>query len=150
MSGTTDVMKISYQCPVCGNALPHFAALPPFDAPCFECGSYLWCRRRDSAEGVVLEAVSGRAPEPWEVARVVDTLGRSGSVDRVTLDLSQLVVINSSFLAALVGTKKRLHASGCTLFLCGLRPIVRETFDRLRLNRYFNIVKSDEHVAGCA
>ena len=150
MSGTTYVSTRSYQCPVCGNALPHLAALPPFDAPCCECGSYLWCRRRDSAEGVVLEVVAGRAPEPSEVERVVDSLGRHGTLDRVTVDLSQLAVINSSFLAALVGMKKRLQASGCTLVLCGLRPIVREIFDRLRLTRLFDTVKSEEHVAVCA
>ena len=150
MSGTTYVSTRSYQCPVCGNALPHFAASPPFDAPCCECGCYLWCRQRDSAEGLVLEAVSGRTPEPWEVARVVDSLGRHGTLDRVTLDLTQLEIINSSFLAALVGMKKRLQASGCTLVLCGLRPIVREVFDRLRLTRLFDVVKSEEHVAVCA
>jgi len=53
-------------------------------------------------------------------------------------------------LAALVGMKKRLQASGCTLVLCGLRPIVREVFDRLRLTRLFDTVKSEEHVAVCA
>ena len=149
MCATTDVVKVSYRCPVCGNALPHLTALAPFDAPCGECGSYLWCRQRDSAEGVVLEAVRGRAPEPSEVARVVDHLGRRGRLDRVTLDLSQLEIINSSFLAALVGLKKRLQASGCTLRLSGLRPIVREIFDRLRFDRLFNMVKSEERVAVC-
>ena len=139
--------EISYQCPVCGNALPHLAASPPFDAPCCECGSYLWCRRRDSAEGVVLEAVSGRAPEPSEVKRLVDSLGRHGTLDRVTLDLSKLHIVNSSFLAALVVMKKRLQTSGCTLFLCGLRPMVREIFGQLRFDRLFHIVKSEEHVA---
>jgi anti-anti-sigma factor len=136
--------QISYQCPVCGNALPYLAALPPFDAPCCECGSHLWCRRRDSAAGVVLEAVSGRAPEPREVERFVDSLGRHGTFDRVILDLSKLAVINSSFLAALVVMKKRVHVFGGTLFLCGLRPLVREIFDRTRLNRIFNIVESEE------
>ena len=150
MNGTTGVVKIAYQCPVCGNALLHLAALPPFDAPCYECGSYLWCRRRDSAEGVVLEAVAGRAPELWEVQRVVDALGRFGTLDRVTVDLSQLDIINSSFLAALVGMKKRLQPFGCTLFLRGLQPIVCEIFDRLRLNEFFNIVKSEEHATVCA
>ena len=83
------------------------------------------------------KSVAGRAPEPWEVERVVDSLGRHGTLDRVTVDLSQLEVINSSFLAALVGMKKRLQPFGCTLFLRGLRPIVCEIFDRLRLNGYF-------------
>jgi anti-anti-sigma factor len=68
----------------------------------------------------------------------------------VTLDLSQLEIINSSFLAALVGLKTRLQASGCTLRLCGLRPIVREIFARLRFDKLFNMVKSEEHVAVCA
>jgi anti-anti-sigma factor len=148
MSGTTDAVKIAYQCPVCGNSLPHVASLPPFDAPCCECGSYVWCRRRDSAESVVLEILAGRAPEPSEVEQVIDSL--CGTLDRVTVDLSQLEVINSSLLAALVKMKKRLQSCGCTLFLAGLRPIVREIFERLRLNGYFRIVKSEEHVAVCA
>jgi anti-anti-sigma factor len=99
---------------------------------------------------VILDAVAGRTPEPWEVERVVDALGRHATLDHVTVDLSQLEVVNSSFLAALVGMKKRLQVFGCTLFLCGLRPIVCEIFERLRLNGYFKIVKSEEHVTVCA
>jgi hypothetical protein len=30
----------------------------------------------DSADGVVLEAVSGLAPEPWELVKVIQTLNR--------------------------------------------------------------------------
>ena len=150
MNGTTDTMKFGYHCPVCGNALPHLAALAPFDAPCCECGCYLWCRRRDSADGVVFEAVSGRAPEPWELEKVIQALARQGPYDRVTVDLSKLEMINSSFLATLVRMKKRLEASGCTLVLCGLNPIVAEIFDRLRLNRLFDIAPSEQHVAMCA
>jgi anti-anti-sigma factor len=99
---------------------------------------------------VVLEAVSGRAPEPWELVKVIQTLARQGPHDRVTVDLSKLEMINSSFLAALVGMKKRLDASGCTLVLCGLNPIVAEIFDRLRLNRLFDIAPSRQSVAMCA
>jgi anti-anti-sigma factor len=62
----------------------------------------------------------------------------------VTLDLSQLEVMNSSFLAALVMFKRGLQASGSTLLLCGLRPIVRQIFDRLRFDRFFDIVKNDQ------
>jgi anti-anti-sigma regulatory factor len=150
MNGITDERKTAYRCPLCGNLLPHLAGLPPFDAPCCECGAYLWCRLRESAEGVVLEVVPGRAPESWEVKRVVDSLGRHGALDRLTIDLSHLAVINSSFLAALVGMKKGLQAFGCVLLLCGLRPIVREIFDRLRLDGFFQIVESEDHVAVCA
>jgi hypothetical protein len=76
MYGTTDAVKFGYQCPVCGHVLPHLAALAPFDAPFCECGCDLCCRRRDSADGVVLEAVSGLAPEPWELVKVIQTLNR--------------------------------------------------------------------------
>jgi anti-anti-sigma factor len=150
MTGRTNTVKSGYQCPVCGNALPYLAALPPFDAPCCECGCYLWCRRRDSADAVVLEAVSGRAPEPWELVKVIQSLAREGPHDRVTFDLSKLEMITSSFLATLVVMKKRLDASGCTLVLCGLNPIVAEIFDRLRLNRLFDIAPSQQCVVMCA
>jgi anti-anti-sigma factor len=99
---------------------------------------------------VVLEAVSGRAPEPGELIEVIQALARQGPHDRVTVDLSKLEMINSSFLAALVGMKKRLGASGCMLVLCGLNPIVAEIFDRLRLNRLFDIVSSEGHHVMCA
>ena len=147
MSELAAVVKMGYQCPFCGNALPRFAALPPFDAPCCECGSRLWCRQRASVEGVMLEAVAGRAPESGEVERLVDALERHGAPDRVFVDLSQLSVINSSFLAALVGMKKRLQPFGCTLYLCGLRPLVREIFERLRLDTLFHLVRREEDVA---
>ena len=149
MTGTTDTVKLGYQCPICGNALPHLAAIAPFDAPCSECGYYLWCRRRDSTEGVVLEAVSGRAPEPSELGRVVQAITREGPHVRVTVDLSKLEMINCSFLAALVRMNKLLDASGCTLVLCGLNPIVADIFDRLRLNRLFDIVSSGQPDAMC-
>ncbi len=150
MTGTTDTVKSGYQCPICGNTLPHLAALAPFDAPCSECGCYLWCRRRGSAEGMVLEAVSGRAPEPSELGKVVDTITREGPHVRVTVDLSKLEMVNCSFLAALVRMNKRLDASGCTLVLCGLNPNVAEIFDRLRLNRLFDIVSGGQENAMCA
>ena len=133
---------ISYQCPICRTALPYLTTLPPFAAPCFKCGSLLWCRRRDSPEGVVLEAVPGCTPKSWEVELIVESLGRHGTLDRVTLDLSKLEIIDSSYVGALVGMRKRLQASGCALLLCGLSPVVLDILDRLRLTRLFGIVKS--------
>jgi anti-anti-sigma factor len=96
---------------------------------------------------VVLEAVSGRAPEPRELVKVVQALARQGPHDCVTVDLSKLRMINSSFLSALVGMKKHLDASGCTLALCGLNPIVAEIFDRLRLDQFFDIVSREQPIA---
>jgi anti-anti-sigma factor len=71
---------------------------------------------------------------------VVESLSRQGALDRMTLDLSQLVAVHSSFLAALVVIKKRVQASGGTLCLCGLQPIVREIFEQIRFDKVFDIV----------
>lgn len=62
----------SYHCPVCDNSLTHFAGPPPLGSACCECRFRLWCRRRDSAVGVVLEGLPGPAPESLEVIKVVD------------------------------------------------------------------------------
>ena len=58
---------VSYQCPICGNSVPHEPSLPRFDAPCSECGYHLWCRRRVPSGDTELEVLPLRTPEPWEV-----------------------------------------------------------------------------------
>ena len=142
--------QASYQCPVCANALPHLAALPPFDAPCAECGAYLWCRQRISDNGIYLNVVPGRTPEPWEVERVVKSILQQDSAAHVVVDLSLLDVVSSSLIARLVTMSKDLHAGGAKLVLSGLRPVVRETFDRLSLGKVFDIQDNDESMADCA
>ena len=139
-----NVEETSCQCPVCGNVLPHLAALPPFDAPCSECGSYLWCRCRASGGEVVLEALPGRTPEPWEVDRVVEALARHSPEGRVVFDLSLLDIVSSSLIARLVTLSKDVRSLGGEFYLSGLRPVVRETFDRLRLDRVFEILDNNE------
>jgi anti-anti-sigma regulatory factor len=36
--------------------------------------------------------------------------------------------------------RKRVQASGGTLCLCGLQPIVREIFEQIRFDKVFDIV----------
>ncbi len=133
----------AYQCPVCGNALPHVAPLPPFDAPCSECGSYLWCRLVVEREPAVLEVVPGRSPEPVEVERVVQSLLRRGKGVCVILDLSRLELINSSFMARLIMMNRRIRAEGGRFLLQGLQPVVREIFERARLGRALELVEEE-------
>jgi hypothetical protein len=58
----------------------------------------------------VLEAVSGRAPEPWELVKVIHAIAREGPHDCVTVDLSKLEMINSSFPGR---TRRAEEASRC-------------------------------------
>ena len=136
--------ETSYQCPVCGNGLPHLAATPPFDAPCSECDSYLWCRKRTSQGDVILEAVPGRTPEPWEVDQVIKVLARENCEGRVVFDLALLDIVSSSLIARLVTLSKEVRSFGGDFYISGLRPVVRETFDRLRLDRVFDILDNEE------
>jgi anti-anti-sigma factor len=135
--------QLSYQCPVCGNPLPHLAPAPPFDAPCSECGSVLWCRRRVSPEHLVLEALPSGTPEPWQVEQVVESLLSSGRASRVVLDLSHLNYVSSSFVARLVTMNRRIRATGGRLVLCGLHPVAYEIFQQFRLDKLFEILPED-------
>ncbi len=151
MSTRSDHSKdqTSYQCPVCANVLPHLAALPPFDAPCSECEAYLWCRQRASGKGFCLDIMPGRTPDPWEVEQVVKSILQRDAAARVVVNLSLLDVVSSSLIARLVTMSKDLHTGGARLSLVGLRPVVRETFDRLRLGKVFDILDADERITDC-
>jgi anti-anti-sigma factor len=135
--------RVSYQCPLCGNALRHAVSLAPFNAPCSDCGTRLWCRQRVSSEGTILEALPGQSPELWEVEKVVKHLAGQGSLGRIVFDLSHLDIVNSSLIARLVTMSREVRSSGGDFFLVGLRPVVRETFDRLRLGKVFSILDSE-------
>jgi hypothetical protein len=130
----------SFRCPVCGNGLPALMAPHPFDAPCSECGNYLWCRICEEGDPVVLEAIPGRSPEPVEVDRVVQSLLSHEGQVRVVLDLSRLHLINSSFMARLIMMNRRLRDAGSQFFLKGLQPVVREIFDRARLGMALDVI----------
>lgn len=135
--------RSSFQCPVCGNGLPQLLAPPPFDAPCSECGSYLWCRRCEGTDSVLLEALPGRSPEPIEVERVIRTIVREGKPVTVVLDLSRLEMINSSFMARLIMLNRRIRDEGGTFFLKGLQPVVQEIFDRARLHMALDVIHDE-------
>ncbi len=135
--------QLSFQCPVCGNPLPHLVALPPFDAPCSDCGFGLWCRRIPVSQGVFLEAVSGKTPEPSDVDRVIAALPRRVRDLRVVLDLGQMQYVSSLFVARLVTMNRRIQKRGGCLVLTGLQPVTAEIFRQFRLDQLFEIEACD-------
>lgn len=142
-SHVDEAEHLCYQCPVCGNPLPHLASLPPFDAPCSECGTALWCRRRISTDDVVLEAIPGRTPEPWQLEQVVESVLHHGEASRVVFDLSNVNYVSSSFVARLVAMNRRFHAAGGELVLSGLQPLAYQIFQQFRLDTLFEILPPD-------
>ena len=136
--------QASYECPLCGNALPHAVSLAPFDAPCSDCGARLWCRRVVASDCTILEALPGQSPELWEVERIITHLAGVDGLGRVVFDLSHLDIVSSSLIARLVTISRDVRANGGDFYLSGLRPVVRETFDRLRLGKVFSILEREQ------
>ncbi len=137
--------QVTYQCPVCGQALHGEPSLPRFDAPCSGCGAHIWCRRRFTQGDTVLDVLPQRTPEPHDVIQVVESLTRGGAAPCVTVNLAQLDTVDSAFVARLVSMNKQIRSSGGRLILSGLSTVVREVFEQLRLDRAFEIEdRSDE------
>jgi len=142
--GGTSAAEASYQCPVCGKALPYKPSLPRFDAPCSECGYHLWCRRLTSDGEVVLDVLPERTPELGEVEQLVEALVREHAAVRVIVDMSRLGSIDSPLTARLVSMNKFLRSSGGQLVLRGLCPIVREIICHFRLEGVLAIADHEE------
>ena len=93
----------------------------------------------------------GRTPEPEEVAGVVTSIIQQGTAAHVVVSLALLDVVSSSLIARLITMSKNLHTGGARLSLVGLRPVVRETFDRLSLDKVFDILDTDSQIlVGCS
>jgi anti-sigma B factor antagonist len=66
--------------------------------------------------------------------------------DKLIVDLSNVDVINSSGLGVLILVSDRLHQIGGKLVVTGLRPLLKELFQRMRLDSLF-IVAEDQKEA---
>lgn len=128
-----------YRCPTCDTALPFDPDVLPFGASCLACGYRLWCVKRTADGDVVLDVLPGATPDVRDIDHVAESLAHTAGTTGVRIDLSRVESVTCAFIARLVTLNKRLNAAGNRLTLCGLRPIVRETFDRLGLHRAFRI-----------
>jgi anti-sigma B factor antagonist len=64
--------------------------------------------------------------------------------ERLIIDLSEVDVINSSGLGVLILASDRLNKIGGKLVVMGLSPLLKELFQRMRLNTLFIVVESQE------
>lgn len=124
---------------MCNMGLPYRPHRPPFDVPCVECGYLLWCSKRTAEGDVFLEVVPGMTPELNDIERLAQSLFDESDVQRVFIDLAEVDSLSCALVARLVVLNKKLETTGRRLFLCGLRPIVREEFDCLGLDQAFEI-----------
>ena len=64
--------------------------------------------------------------------------------EKLIIDLSEVDVINSSGLGVLILASDRLSKVGGKLVVTGLSPLLKELFQRMRLNTLFAVVESQE------
>jgi anti-anti-sigma regulatory factor len=136
--------KMSFQCPVCGSLLPDPAVQSRSTAPCWQCGSSLWCCKRAANGDVILEFIPGRTPEIQEINRVVESLLHCNRGARVVFNLSHLEAVTSLLIARLVAMNRRIRSAGGRLFLCEVLPGVRYLINRVRLDKILEIVDREE------
>ena len=79
-----------------------------------------------------------------DIRRFVERHLRSDPSDRVMCSLHALDSLDTVLLARLVALHKRIRSTGGRLTLRGLRPLVRDVFFRLGLDRVFEIAGDEQ------
>jgi len=87
--------------------------------------------------------IPGRVPRLSDVDRFVESLVQLGST-RFIVNLYDLDSLTGSLVGALVALNKKARSAKSSLILCGLRPIVREIFERFRLEKAFDIAEGEK------
>jgi len=72
--------------------------------------------------------------------QIIDLM--KSSRDKFILDLSAVEVINSSGLGVLLLMHDSLSRKNGKMILCGLNPLLKELFNRMKLNDIFHVKNS--------
>ena len=87
--------------------------------------------------------ISGKVPTNQDISRVSQTFLSTCTPPNVILNLSDVQLISSSFIAGLIALNKRMRDAGGQLVLCELMPVVRETLAGAKLDRILTIVPTE-------
>jgi anti-anti-sigma regulatory factor len=137
------IFGVSDLCPVCGASLVEQPDFIRSDRACWQCGTNLWCRRNDRDGQFIIVPIPGRTPTSVDVERLVRSIGKCGEEVSVGVDLSDLELVNSSFVAKLIVLNRRIQEIGSRMFLFSIHPIVRASLNRFRLDLIFEIIENE-------
>jgi len=104
----------------------------------------VWFFKRTVDDVLIVDALRGRIPEPEDIKHLCEFLVQSGAPLRLAVNLSQADIVHSTFIASLVGLRRRLLAVKGRLVLYSLLPVMRQILERTQLNRLFDIFDSEE------
>ncbi len=103
-----------------------------------------------TADGVtILDATSGKVALSQQIEEVSGVLIREGSIPQVVINLVDVQMVTSSFIAGLVALHKRIHTANGKMVVCQLRPVVKETLHGAKLDKLLNIADSEQEALAC-
>ena len=75
----------------------------------------------------------------WELDRLIE-----GGCQHCVLDFHAVEAMDSLMLSKLIGLRRKLHALGARLTLCGIGPGLLPWFERTRLTQVFHITANEQ------
>jgi anti-anti-sigma factor len=84
------------------------------------------------------------------LGRLDEVISAAGSPPRVVVNLAQLRVVSSVFLAALVRLHQRIEKANGAIQVCGLNEVVMETIHATKLDAILHVCNTEqEALAAC-
>ena len=111
---------------------------PSTDARCSHCGKPGWLRIQQASDPVILDLLPNIDLEAADLVGVGRAFLRSDMAPHIVLNLHFLQFVSSSFIAGLVALQKAVCAANGRLVLSGANPVIREIFQIMKLDRYFD------------
>jgi anti-anti-sigma factor len=118
-------------------------------APCPNCGQVLWFHKRTADGVVIIDAISGKVALSQEIEGVSSVVIREQDIPQVVVNLADVQLVTSSFIAGLVALHKRIRAASGKMVVCGLSTVVRETLHGAKLDKLLNIADTEQQALAC-
>lgn len=143
MSTLDSACGITIRCLDCKQA---YVIEPSTDARCPHCGKPAWLRIQQASDPVILDLLPNIDLEAADLVGLGRAFMGSGLAPHLVLNLHLLQFVSSSFVAGLLALQKAVRAANGRLVLCGANPVIREIFQIMNLDSYFDF--GDQRDAG--
>jgi anti-anti-sigma regulatory factor/ribosomal protein S27AE len=146
---STPLDRLPRECPICGEASFADFLESPSTWSCSNCGHIPWFRKRTVGEVAVIDAISGRVFLSQDIEGIASVLIRDGNAQDVVINLADVELVTSSFIAGLVALRKRIYAANGNMVVCGLNLVVRETLRNAKVDTLLTIAENEQEAVAC-
>ena len=127
--------SLTVRCQACKQ---EYVIEPLTDARCSYCGNAGWLRIQQLSGPVILDLLPNTDLEAADLAGLGRAILRSDMAPHIVLNLRFLKYVSSSFIAGLLALQKSVRAANGRLVLCGANPVIREIFQVMKLDTFFD------------